>query len=640
MFVSNAMEQIEEVLSPAVRREIEGEPALIDRSRFIDRKALARQTRQKLAAAQDLNFSGRMQALQRLVCMPSSQDQEADLQLAVEGDTDLHTAIRKKDTDSFSRLLLQSQGADINTCNARGDTPLLLAMQADRAVNFILALFKYTPDVNVKNAAGFPALYYAIKKNECGCIDILLRHGADPNFVDEDGNTLLHIAAQANAFLGIPSLVRYKLNPNQLNKYNLTPLHIAILKNFRSTSYQILCFAHADPNTPIAGESLLIFAIRNELLWLIQALVENGADVEAKDALGNSALDLALTRCDNTPIMYALLRRGANPNVKDASGDTPLARALKNSDIDAARTLIEYQANPNMPDSNGVMPIFHVLRLGNGIVYCACLLIERGADPHVRDAEDNTPLHLAVSHENVVNLLIQHGARVDAVNRHGDTPLHCVESMTPRSAYVLRSYGADINLKNNEGLTPYEKARRYCLRGGSLDGRLLLILEPARSYRLLNWYPGEQPKTPLARAEDYGISSDALPGLPETQSSSVVPEHKPLIEYVYDDDGQAAAASAQAPETSERAQEPQPRNPVFAGNVCTCWQLWDRAVAYFYPWVSTAKQSHDSAQSASSSEQAAVSPVTVADEEPASCIGSDHHTTSTLRHRFLAQSQP
>ena len=80
VFVSNAMEQIEEVLSPAVRREIEGEPALIDRSRFIiDKRDLARQTRQKLAAVQDLNFSGRMQALQRLVCTPSSQEQEADL---------------------------------------------------------------------------------------------------------------------------------------------------------------------------------------------------------------------------------------------------------------------------------------------------------------------------------------------------------------------------------------------------------------------------------------------------------------------------------------------------------------------------------------------------------------------------------
>jgi len=521
-------------------------------------------------------------------------------------------------------------------------------------LNSLRALFRYPLDVNVKNTAGFTALYYAIKKNDNSCMETLLEHGADPNFVDEDGNTLLHIAAQSDAFFGATQLARYKLNPNQLNRHNLTPLHIAILKNFRGTASEIIWRANANLNTPLAGESPLIFAIRNELVWLIEELVGKGADVEVKDAMGNSAIDLALTRVNNTSIMYQLLSHGVKPDIKDANGNTPLSRALINSDLDAARTLIEYQVNPNTPDANGVMPIFHILRL-NGMT-CAIRFVEHGADLHVRDAEGNTPLHHAVQFEYVVNLMLQHGARVDAVNIYGDTPLHCIESMTPRSGYVLRNYGADINAKNNEGLTPYEKAKRYCWRGGSLDGRLVLILKPEKSHSLLDWYSGEQPKTPLASAEDYGIDLVGLPGLPDTQSSSVVPGQDPRIERLDDDDGQAAAAATQAPEAPGRAQEPQQSDPVLAGNVCTCWQigtkLWERAAAYIYPWAGNAEQSHDSTQPASS-------PATVPSEELAPLIDTDQpdstrsflnfddshttqssDTTSTPRHRFFASSQP
>jgi ankyrin repeat protein len=659
------MEQIEEMLSPAVRHELGcthyGQLALTDGT-YTDRRSLVMRARQRLAAAQDLHTLENIQTLQRLVCMPS-REQETDWQLAVEGDTELHTVIRKKDTDMLEALLQQSQ-ADINTHNKRGDTPLLLAAQTGMGQYYTHTLLGYPLNVDAKNAAGFTALYYAIKKNDCGCMRLLLKHGADTSFVDEDGNTLLHIVAQSDAFHAAGKLAFYKckLNPNQLNRYGLAPLHIAMLKNFKNegTTHSILWDAGAYPDTPMAGESPLIFAIRNELMEVINDLLKKGADANAKDAMGNSALDLALTRRYNTAIMDELLRYGAKPDIKDAEGNTPLARALNNDDIDAASTLIAYGADPNTPGANGIMPIFHALRLKE--LHCAAKMVEHEANIHVRDAEGNTPLHFAVEFENLVSVLISRGADIGAVNIHGDTPLHCIENMTPISAYVLRLYGADINLKNNDGLTPYEKAVSYCRRVRYLDGRLLRILEPAGSYKLLGWLSGARPKTSsLASAREYGITLADLPGIQAEDTRSVgfvVPGQDSRIECV-DDNGEQAAAVAQAPEEPAHTQEPQPRGNLSTHILRTGGQIgtkfWKRTVACFCPWTCTATQSLESAPPAASPEPAPVSPVVMTDEalapatsaQPQKRADSLLHfddpssdNTCTIKQRFLAHSQP
>jgi ankyrin repeat protein len=674
---------------------------------------LAMQARQKLAAAQDLHAIESMQALQKLVCTPS-REQEVDWHLPVEGDTELHTAIRRGDSDgddSLHVLLLHGQGAGIEVRNKRGDTPLLLASQTDRSGHYTPTLFSYPLDVNAKNVAGFTALYYAMEKNDDGCMEKLLKNGANPNFVDEGGNTLLHIAAQSDAFYAAGQLARskrYTLSPNQLNKSGLAPLHIAILKNFKHTACSILWEANANPNTLMAGENPLIFAIRNELIEIIRDLVKKGADASAKDAMGNSALDLALTRRDNISIMGILLDHGEKPDVKDADGNTPLVRAVKDNDAAAVRTLSYHAADPNIPDAHGVMPIFHAVKNNdinlvgallshgasleakdaNGNTPLACALqnddtdmaftlichganpnipgadgvmpifhalrlddlssaahlVENGARLDIRDAEGNTPLHLAVQFANLVSLMIAHEARVDAVNKAGDTPLHCVESMAPITSYLLRLFGADINLKNKEGRTPYEKAEHYCRDVRMLDGRLLDILEPPRPYGLIGWFSGEQPKAShLASAESYGITLANLPGiqLEDTRSFDiVVPGQDSRIERL-DDDEQAAAAT-RVPEESERAQELQPR-----GSVRTGWQVGTefvkQAAACFCPRKRAVEQSHDSAQAVSNPRPESALPISANPQgrtAPLLCFDDPDVTQSSTKHRFFVPGQP
>ena len=55
-------------------------------------------------------------------------------------------------------------------------------------------------------------------------------------------------------------------------------------------------------------------------------------------------------------------------------------------------------------------------------VRLAGLLLSKGANPNVRDADGNTPLHLAKDGAAIAQLL-RHGADVSVANKAGETPL-------------------------------------------------------------------------------------------------------------------------------------------------------------------------------------------------------------------------
>lgn len=91
-------------------------------------------------------------------------------------------------------------------------------------------------------------------------------------------------------------------------------------------------------------------------------------------------------------------------------------------------------------------------------------ILSAGVDKDVRDALGATALHAAMFQRNlmVVKILLDYGFDPNArATKNGNTPLHyAVASDNLGAARLLLQYQANKNIRNFEGLTPLEKARK------------------------------------------------------------------------------------------------------------------------------------------------------------------------------------
>jgi ankyrin repeat protein len=105
----------------------------------------------------------------------------------------------------------------------------------------------------------------------------------------------------------------------------------------------------------------------------------------------------------------------------------------------------------------------------NGHTEVVTLLLDRGADINAINCDGSTPLHKAASngHTEVVRLLLDKGADINAPSRDGSTPLHYAASDGHTEVVtLLLDRGADINAIAEEGAdavegdTPLHKAAK------------------------------------------------------------------------------------------------------------------------------------------------------------------------------------
>jgi cytohesin len=104
--------------------------------------------------------------------------------------------------------------------------------------------------------------------------------------------------------------------------------------------------------------------------------------------------------------------------------------------------------------------------VGKGHNNVVSLLIEKGADLNAVDGGGLTPLHWAALFGLVQTgrLLVEGGAPVDAQTKSGETPLHLsAEKGKVQFVQFLLEAKADVNIKDKSaqgGATPYDVAKR------------------------------------------------------------------------------------------------------------------------------------------------------------------------------------
>ena len=113
-----------------------------------------------------------------------------------------------------------------------------------------------------------------------------------------------------------------------------------------SEAVKLLLIAGIDPNVKKRGITPLMGACYYGKIKIVEILIKNGANVNAKGDAGLSPIIAALPAND-IDIIKLLLANSAKINVKDEKGMSPLEYACSKNDYRYAKLLLDNRADPN-----------------------------------------------------------------------------------------------------------------------------------------------------------------------------------------------------------------------------------------------------------------------------------------------------
>lgn len=165
----------------------------------------------------------------------------------------------------------------------------------------------------------------------------------------------------------------------------------------------------------------LIQAIQNHDARSANAFLELGADPNAGDAFGRSAVMWAARENDVALLRVLLAQHGGRAGEHDIDGRTPLIWAAMTDAFGTARLLLDEGADADGVDNDGATAL--MTAAVNDSRRVAGLLLERGADVRRARKEGQTALHVAAmsGRVGIVRALLAKGADGNAVNHDGKT---------------------------------------------------------------------------------------------------------------------------------------------------------------------------------------------------------------------------
>ncbi|CAB0043456.1 unnamed protein product [Trichogramma brassicae] len=241
-------------------------------------------------------------------------------------------------------------------------------------------------------------------------------HRLEVNYVDEFGLTHFHVACRYGLKDVVEEFLRLgQVDPNQAwPDTGDTPLHLALRHKHKEVAESLLR-SGADPNaTDKHGTTALhvIFERPKDdsmmeflrMLFEVNDQVGRSVQIDARDKMGWSALHYAL-RFNNRKSAELLLKRGADPNSAITYGSkwTPLHLIGGYTDDDDLAKMffevcdeLELTVRVNARSKSGTTPLHEALRRSKGVNRKLVeLLLRRGADPNLaEETTDSSPLHI------------------------------------------------------------------------------------------------------------------------------------------------------------------------------------------------------------------------------------------------------
>ena len=163
-----------------------------------------------------------------------------------------------------------------------------------------------------------------VKEGNADNVRKVLSMGGKADQTDSNGKSALIQAIELGDDEIVNILLAGGADPNKMNKEKNTPLYIAAINNYAVMVKSLLDYG-ADMNTVIhavdnKGRTALHVAAEKEHAEIVKLLLKGGANVNAVDNNGRTALDDSYYFGQ---IFYILIEHGANNNIRPPTPPTP-----------------------------------------------------------------------------------------------------------------------------------------------------------------------------------------------------------------------------------------------------------------------------------------------------------------------------
>ncbi len=339
-------------------------------------------------------------------------------------------------------------------------------------------------NIDARNSLGQTGLMQAINYGRFGefgrydsqtsLVELLVKYGADVNARSE------------------------KPPREEDHSYNNTPLHyVSIQTNFRQTAPLIdyLIDEGAEVNAKNSlGETPLMWTANLALLddkrKVTQAFIADLADVNLQNNRGDTYLHILIRNKDYTWVQELIDTLGSmfDLSIKNHEGWTPMDYAVNTLQPESQRAIESLKLvgdNDKVKDRDIFGRTGLMLAIVRNDEPFALRQIKYKADLNAQDTTrfKNAPLHFAVMRNDnlapFVNMLLNNKADSNVKNAYGDTPLHYLVKFNMKSperdavAKMLINSGANPSQANSRGKTVIDQAKK---------------VDPGFAQQLEKWY--------------------------------------------------------------------------------------------------------------------------------------------------------